>query len=152
MKKIAVFPGSFDPFTLGHESVVRRAIPLFDQIIVAIGINSSKHFFFSISKRRELIDRLFKNEPIVVTDTFESLTVDYCLKVGANFILRGLRTSADFEYERAIAQSNKALFPGIESVFLLTMPEHSFITSSLVRDILVRGGNADLFLPEGFLH
>ena len=147
MERIAIFPGSFDPFTVGHESIVKRAIPLFDKIIVMIGYNSNKKSFFPIEKREKWINEVFKNESNVTVECYEGLTVDFCKKVNAKYILRGLRTSADFEFERAIAQVNKKMYPKIESVFLLTTPEHTPINSTIVRDIILHGGNASMFLP-----
>jgi pantetheine-phosphate adenylyltransferase len=147
MKKIAVFPGSFDPFTIGHEAIIRRAINLFDEIIIAVGANALKKNFYSLETRKEMISKVFENEPRVTVDHYEGLTVDYCRKKGAGYLLRGLRTSADFEFERAIGQVNKAMAPGIESVFLLTVPEHSFINSTIVRDIIMNGGDASRFVP-----
>jgi len=149
MKKIALFPGSFDPITVGHEAVVRRALRIFDEIIIAVGANESKKGgFFSLEKRMEMIRKVFSNEPRVKIDFYEGLTVDFCRQKGAGFLLRGLRTSADFEYERAIAQVNKAMAPGIESVFLLTAPEHTPINSTIVKDILRHGGDASRFVPS----
>ncbi|MDP2335289.1 MAG: pantetheine-phosphate adenylyltransferase [Bacteroidota bacterium] len=148
MERIAIFPGSFDPFTVGHESIVKRAIPLFDKIVIMIGFNSNKRSFFPIKKREKWINEVFKNEPKVTVECHEGLTVDFCKKVNARYILRGLRTSSDFEYERAIAQVNKKMYPQIESVFLLTMPEHTPVNSSIVRDIILHGGDASMFLPS----
>jgi pantetheine-phosphate adenylyltransferase len=148
MEKIAVFPGSFDPFTLGHESIVRRALPLFDQIIIMIGYNSNKMAFYPLEKRKDWIKRVFEDEPKIKVGKFEGLTVDYCKKVHAQYILRGLRTAADFEYERGIAQINKQMHPDIETVFLLTSPEYTSITSTIVRDILRHKGDASIFLPS----
>lgn len=148
MEKIAVFPGSFDPFTIGHESIVRRALSMFDEIIIMIGYNSNKKAYYSITKRKEWIKRVFENEPKVKVGKYEGLTVDYCKKVHANYILRGLRTASDFEYERAIAQINKRMYPVIETVFLLTSPEYTAITSTIVRDILRHRGDASIFLPS----
>jgi pantetheine-phosphate adenylyltransferase len=147
MKKIAVFPGSFDPFTIGHEGIVRRSLALFDEIIIAVGANALKKSYYSVETRKTMISRVFTDEPKVKIDHYEGLTVDYCRKNGANYILRGLRTAADFEFERAIAQVNKALAYNIESVFLLTVPEHSPINSSIVRDIIRSGGDASQFVP-----
>jgi pantetheine-phosphate adenylyltransferase len=147
MKKIAVFPGSFDPFTIGHEAIVLRALSLFDEIIVAVGANALKKSFYSLATRKEMITKVFENEPKVKIAHYEGLTVDFCKMNSAGYILRGLRTSADFEFERAIAQVNKAMAPGIESVFLLTIPEHTPITSTIVRDIIRSGGDASIFLP-----
>jgi len=149
MEKIAIFPGSFDPFTIGHESVVRRALPMFDKIIIMIGFNTKKSSFFPLEKRMKWIAQVFEDQPKVEVMTHQGLTVDFARQVGANYILRGLRTSSDFEYERAIAQMNKKLYPQIETVFLLTMPEHTPINSSIVRDILLHGGDASMFIPEG---
>ena len=147
MERVAIFPGSFDPFTVGHESIVNRALPLFDKIIIMIGYNSNKLSFFPLEKREKWINEVFKNEPRVEVKTHEGLTVDFCKQVNASYILRGLRTSADFEYERAIAQINKKMLPKIESIFLLTMPEHTPINSTIVRDIILHGGDASMFLP-----
>lgn len=149
MEKIAIFPGSFDPFTIGHESVVRRALPMFDKVIIMIGFNTKKNSFFPLDKRLKWIEQVFEDQPKVEVRTHEGLTVDFARSVNANYILRGLRTSADFEYERAIAQMNKKLYPQIETVFLLTMPEHTPINSSIVRDIILHGGDASMFIPEG---
>jgi pantetheine-phosphate adenylyltransferase len=147
MKKVAVFPGSFDPFTIGHEAIIRRAMSLFDEIIIAVGANALKKNFYSLETRKEMIQKVFETEPRVRVDHYEGLTVDYCKKNGARYLLRGLRTSADFEFERAIGQVNKSMAPGIESVFLLTAPEHSYINSSIVRDIIINGGDASKFVP-----
>jgi pantetheine-phosphate adenylyltransferase len=147
MKKIAVFPGSFDPFTIGHEAIIKRALSLFDEIIVAVGANASKMNFYSLATRKEMINKVFEDEPKVRVDHYEGLTVDFCKKNGAGYLLRGLRTSADFEFERAIGQVNKSMAPGIETVFLLTAPEHSYINSTIVRDIIKSGGNASNFVP-----
>ncbi|TKG91142.1 pantetheine-phosphate adenylyltransferase [Puteibacter caeruleilacunae] len=149
MERIAIFPGSFDPFTIGHESIVKRALPMFDKIIIMIGYNSNKKSFFPLETRKEWIERAFDGEPKISVDIHEGLTVDFCKKVKAQYILRGLRTSADFEYERAIAQVNKLMHEGIESVFLLTKPEHTPVASTIVRDIIFHDGNADQFLPSG---
>ncbi len=147
MKKTAIFPGSFDPITLGHESIVRRAMPLFDKIIISIGYNANKDSFFSLEERRDFIEQVFDGCKNIEVDYYEGLTVDYCKKVNAKYILRGLRTSSDFEYERAIAQSNKAMYDRIETVFLLTMPEHTPINSTIVRDVLRHGGDVSMFIP-----
>jgi pantetheine-phosphate adenylyltransferase len=147
MKKIAVFPGSFDPFTIGHEAIVRRALSLFDEIIIAVGANALKESFYPLATRKKMIEKVFKSEPRVKVDHYEGLTVDYCKKNGAGYLIRGLRTAADFEFERAIAQVNKVMAPEVESVFLLTVPEHSHINSSIVRDIIRNGGDASRFVP-----
>ena len=147
MKKIAVFPGSFDPFTIGHEGVVNRALVLFDERIIAVGANALKKSYYTLETRKKMISKVFSHEPRIKIDHYEGLTVDYCVKNGAKYILRGLRTAADFEFERAIAQVNKALIDDIESVFLLTVPEHASINSTIVRDIIRSGGDASKFVP-----
>ncbi len=149
MNKIAIFPGSFDPFTVGHESIVKRAVSMFDKIIIMIGYNANKKSFFSVEKRLRWINQVFENEPKVEVEIYEGLTVDFCKKVNARYILRGLRTSADFEYERAIAQINKKMHPEIETIFLLTLPEHTPVNASIIRDIVLHGGDASMFLPKG---
>jgi pantetheine-phosphate adenylyltransferase len=149
MEKIAIFPGSFDPFTIGHESIVRRSVNLFDRIIVAVGVHSGKQPLMSALSRVKMINEVFKGDEKVSCASFEGLTVDFCRKVNANYMLRGIRTAADFEYERAIAQINKKMLPGVESVFLLTSPEHTPINSTIIRDIIRNGGDASQFLPEG---
>ncbi len=149
MVRIAVFPGSFDPFTIGHESIVERAKSLFDKIIIAIGKNSNKNSFLSLENRIKLIQDVFASDNKIEVIAYKGLTVDFCKEVNAKFLLRGLRTAADFEYERAISQINKLMYPDIESVFLLTLPEHTPINSTIVRDILIHKGDADKFLPSG---
>lgn len=148
MKKTAVFPGSFDPFTVGHEAIVRRALGIFDEIIIAVGANVEKKSFFPLKVRKEMISRTFRHEPRVKVDHYSGLTVDFCTANGAGYLLRGLRTAADFEFERAIGQVNKSMAPEIETVFLLTAPEHSFINSTIVRDVLKNGGDASGFVPS----
>jgi len=148
MKKVAVFPGSFDPFTIGHEGIVTRALGIFDEIIIAVGANALKKSYYPLEVRKEMISKVFMNEPRISVDHYEGLTVDYCKRKEAGFLLRGLRTAADFEFERAIAQVNKALANDIESVFLLTIPEHSPINSTIVRDIIRSGGDASMFVPS----
>jgi pantetheine-phosphate adenylyltransferase len=148
MKKIAVFPGSFDPLTLGHESLVVRALPLFDEIIIAVGINTLKSYYFPVEKRINWIKKVFSQYPQISVTSYEGLTVEFCRSVGAQLILRGLRTSADFEFERSIAQVNKKLYPEVETIFLLTTPEHTAITSSVIRDVVRNGGDASQFVPS----
>lgn len=147
MKKIAIFPGSFDPITRGHVSVVKRAIPLFDEIIVAIGINASKQYMFPLENRTSWIESVFAGQQGVRVQTYSGLTVDFCKNVRANFILRGLRTAADFEFEKEIAQVNKMLAAGIETLFLLTEPEYAPISSSLVREVFRYGGDISSLVP-----
>lgn len=147
--KRAVFPGSFDPFTIGHEGIVRRGLFLFDEIIIAVGANALKKNYYSLDARKKMITSVFRDEPRIKVSHYEGLTVDFCIKHDAKYILRGLRTSADFEFERAIAQVNSALAFEVESVFLLTVPEHSMINSTIVRDIIRSGGDASPFVPKG---
>ena len=146
MKK-AIFPGSFDPITLGHCDIIRRALPLFDEIILAVGINSSKKYMFSVAERMHFLEKTFKDEPKIRITQYTGLTVDYCKKEEAQFILRGLRNPADFEFEKAIAQTNR-LISGIDTVFLLTSADTSYISSSIVRDILRNGGDVSQLVPK----
>ena len=148
MNKIAIFPGSFSPFTLGHRSVVDRALPLFDKIIIAIGINSKKNEYFSIEEREQWINEIYKKNSKIEVQFYEGVTVDLCEKVGANYILRGLRDSHDFKYEKNIAQTNKKLNDKIETIFIITPPEISHISSTIVRDIIKNGGDVSQFLPD----
>ncbi len=145
--KRAVFPGSFDPITLGHVDIIKRAIPLFDEIIIAIGVNAKKKYMFSIEERKKFIENAFFGDDKISVKTYTGLTVDYCKKIDADFILRGLRNPADFEFEKAIAQTNRKL-SGIETVFLLTSADTSFISSSIVRDIMRNGGDASELIPN----
>jgi len=147
MKKRAVFPGSFDPLTLGHTDIIDRAIPLFDEIIIAIGTNSSKKYMFSLEQRRAFIENTYAHQPKVIIDTYQGLTIDYCNKVNSQFILRGLRNPADFEFEKAIAQTNRKMSE-IETIFLLTSADTSYISSSIVRDIIVNHGDVSMFVPK----
>ena len=149
MKRIALFPGSFDPITKGHESIVLRALPLFEKSIVAIGINDQKKGFFPLKQRCEWIKTVFKDYPQVEVITYEGLTVDLCKKLSVRYIIRGLRTSADFEFERSIGQMNKKMLPDLETVFLLTTPEHTALNSYIVREIIRNGGDARQFIPDG---
>ena len=148
MKRIAVFPGSFDPITLGHVSIVKRAIPLFDKIIISIGINSEKKNMFSLEKRITWIEQIFKSEPKIVVESYSGLTIYFCRKKDANYILRGLRTSADFEFERGIGQVNKKLADNIETIFLLTEPQYTPISSSIIRDVIRNGGDASSMIHK----
>lgn len=149
MERIAVFPGSFDPITLGHYDIIQRALPLFDKIIVALGTNASKKYMFSLEQRKKFLEETFAGEPIIEIDTYEGLTVEYCQKRGANFILRGLRNPADFEFEKAIAHTNRALTEKrLETVFLLTSSGKSYISSSIVRDVIRNGGDYTILVPD----
>jgi pantetheine-phosphate adenylyltransferase len=149
MKRIAVFPGSFDPVTIGHESILRRALPLFDEVIIAIGINSNKTYYFPLEKRLAWLKQVFRNEPKISVTSFSGLTVDFCKANHAPYILRGIRTAADFEFEKAIAQMNKAQAPEIETVFILPVAELSAINSTIIRDIVRNGGDVSQFVPAG---
>lgn len=146
--KIAVFPGSFDPVTLGHYDIVTRALPLFDKVIVAVGENATKKYMFPLEQRLAWIKETFRNEPKVEADSYSGLTVKYCREKGANFILRGLRNPADFEFEKAVAQTNRKLEPQLETIFLLTSSGLSSISSSIVRDVIRHGGDYHQFVPE----
>lgn len=148
MKKIAVFPGSFDPITRGHEDILLRSLPLFDEIVVALGINPEKKTLFPAEKRLGWIRKTFEEYPEIKVITYEGLTIDLCRKLKARFILRGLRTSADFEFERSIGQINKQLDNEIETVFLLTSTQYTAITSSLVREVFINGGIVTGFVPK----
>lgn len=143
----AVFPGSFDPITLGHFDIIQRGVTLFDEIIVAIGINADKKYMFSLEQRKKFIEDAFANEPKVKVITYEGLTIELCEKVQADFILRGLRNPADFEFEKAIAHTNRKLSQ-IETVFLLTAAKTSYISSSIVRDVIRNGGDYKVLVPE----
>ncbi len=145
--KRAIFPGSFDPITLGHYDIIERGIQLFDEIIIAIGGNADKKYMFSEKQRMSFIETAFKGEKKIKVDTYTGLTIDYCKKVNAQFILRGLRNPADFEFEKAIAHTNRKL-SGIETVFLLTSSGKSYISSSIVRDVIRNGGDYTSLVPE----
>lgn len=147
-KRIALFPGTFDPFTIGHQSLVTRGLTLVDEIIVSIGVNDTKQTHFSLERRLEAIYNLYKDEPRVKAMTYNSLTVDFANEVGAQFILRGIRTVNDFEYEKSIADVNRKL-SGIETFILFTEPEHTHISSSIVRELLRYGKDISQFVPKG---
>lgn len=147
MMKRALFPGSFDPFTLGHVDIISRALPLFDEITIAIGINADKKYMFSLEERVRFIQENYEGNPKIKVKTYKGLTIDFCKKLDIEFILRGLRNPADFEFEKAIAQTNRKLST-IETVFLLTSAETSYISSSIVRDIIRNGGNVSQLVPK----
>jgi len=148
MERIAVFPGSFDPVTKGHESIILRSLGLFDKLIIALGENSQKKSYFTLEQRIAWLHELFGREKRIEISHYNGLTVDFCRDKGAKFILRGLRTSADFEFERGIGQMNKLMIPDIETVFLLCEPEHASLSSSIVRDIHRNGGDVSMFVPD----
>ncbi|EKY04258.1 MULTISPECIES: pantetheine-phosphate adenylyltransferase [Capnocytophaga] len=145
--KRALFPGSFDPITLGHHDIIKRALDLFDEIVVAIGVNGDKNYMFTVEQRKEFIEKAFADEPKVKVTTYQGLTVDFCKEIDAQFILRGLRNPADFEFEKAIAHTNRKLSQ-IETVFLLTAARTSFISSSIVRDVIRNHGDYTVLVPE----
>jgi len=145
--KIAVFPGSFDPITIGHVDLVSRALPLFDQIIVAVGVNTQKKYLFSLEQRMDWLRQVFAPYPNVGVDFFENLTAHYCQRIGARYLLRGLRNASDFDYEKTISQLNHIVGGGIETVFFIAQPELSHISSTIVREIIVGGGDATPFIP-----
>lgn len=147
-KRIAVFPGSFDPLTKGHQAVVRKALPLFDEIIIAIGTNSAKKNYFSLEERIQQITAVFAKEEKISVKSFEGLTVDFCKKHNANFIVRGLRDGKDFEYEKSIAIMNNQIEESVETIFFMTDAEYLAINSVIIRDILKNGGDASKFLPN----
>jgi pantetheine-phosphate adenylyltransferase len=148
MKKIAVFPGTFDPITLGHADIVQRATGIFDEVVVAVGRNTKKQNLFPLEQRMNWIRELFKEQPGIRVESYEELTVAFCRKVGASYIIRGLRSSGDFEYEAHLAQVNRKLDSGIETIFLITSPELNNISSTVVRDIIVYGGDYTPFVPS----
>jgi len=147
-KRIAVFAGTFDPVTMGHVDVVRRAAPLFDEIVIAIGVNTAKKTLFSLEKRTEWLKRTFSDLPNIRIEHYEGLTVNFCESVGAKYLLRGLRNGTDFDYEAHIAQLNKSLDSKIETVFMMTSPEFSFISSTLVRDLVIHNGDYQPYVPN----
>lgn len=147
----AVFPGSFDPLTLGHTDIINRALTLFDEIIIAIGNNTSKNYMFSLEQRVKFIEQTYAGEKKIKVDTYEGLTIEYCKKVNSAFILRGLRNPADFEFEKAIAHTNRKLSK-IETVFLLTSANTSYISSSIVRDVLRYKGDVTGLVPDAVHH
>ena len=148
MAKIAVFPGSFSPFSIGHQSVITQTIPLFEKIIIAIGLNSEKEQYFSIEERLEWINKIYRYNKKIEVKRYEGLTVDLCKKENANYIIRGIRDSHDFKYEKNIAQMNKDLNQDIETIFVVSPPEFSHISSSLIRDVIKNGGDVKKFIPK----
>ena len=146
MKK-AIFPGSFDPITLGHFDIVNRGVTLFDEVIISIGENSTKNYMFSLDERIAFIERAFKDNPKVRVMSYSGLTIEFCKEIGVDFILRGLRNPADFEFEKAIAHTNRDLAP-IETIFLLTAAKTSYMSSSIVREVLINGGDVSSLVPS----
>lgn len=148
MERICLFPGTFDPITLGHVDVVERAVSLFDKLVLGIGINASKQPMFSLEQRCEWIADIFKHDPRIEVVGYQGLTIDYCRKINARYIMRGIRYISDFEYEKAIADMNRMLAPEIETVFLTCTPQYSTISSTLVRDVIRNHGDISLFVPK----
>ncbi len=151
MSRICLFPGTFDPVTLGHIDILNRALPLFDKIVIGIGINHTKAPMFSPEQRMQWFQEIYKNEPRIETNIYEGLTVSFCKQIGAKFILRGIRFVSDFEYEKTIADANRTLDKNIETVFLTGEPQYTSVASTIVRDILKHGGDASPFLPEAVI-
>ncbi len=149
--KIALFPGSFDPVTKAHVDILKRSISLFDKVVIGIGINSTKQALLSIDARKKMLEAVFADEPKVEIQTYSGLTVDFCKQIGAKYMIRGIRTVSDFEYEKAIAQMNHALVPEIESIFIVSKPGYSSISSTIVRDILRNKGDIGQFVPKEVL-
>lgn len=150
--KIALFPGSFDPITIAHVDIVKRALPLFDKIVVGIGVNSSKQNFLSVEKREEIVKCAFANDKNIEVQLYKGLTIDFAKQINASYMVRGIRSTSDFEYERAIAQINKTMMPELETIILLTQPEYSAISSTIVRDILRNDGDVSPFVPKETIH
>ncbi|MCC7402662.1 MAG: pantetheine-phosphate adenylyltransferase [Chitinophagaceae bacterium] len=148
MLRICLFPGTFDPVTLGHVDIIDRALPLFDKIIVGIGLNAAKEPMFSAEQRKEWISEIYKDKPEVEGAIYEGLTIDFCKKINARFILRGIRYVSDFEYEKTIADANRTMDRSIETIFLTGEPKYTSVASTIVRDIIRNGGDASPFLPE----
>lgn len=146
--KTALFPGSFDPITIAHVDILTRALPLFDKIVVGIGLNSSKQGFLTAEKREAIVRAVFAAHKNVEVQLYEGLTIDFCKKINAQYMVRGVRSVADFEYEKAIAQINQTMMPEVETIIMLSKPEYSAISSTIVRDILRHHGDVSNFLPK----
>jgi len=148
MKKKIVFPGSFDPITTGHVDIVRRALTFFDEIVIAIGINSQKKYLYDLETRTKWLNDVFADEPRITVDSYEGLTAHYCKKIGSRYLLRGLRNASDFDYEKTISQLNHIVGDGIETVFLISAPQYSHISSTIVREIIKGNGDASGLIPS----
>jgi pantetheine-phosphate adenylyltransferase len=151
MQRICLFPGTFDPVTLGHTDIINRALPLFDKIVVGIGINAAKNPMFTADQRKIWFEEIYKDEPKLNVETYDGLTIKFCQSIGANFILRGIRYVSDFEYEKTIADANRTMDSTIETIFLTGEPKYTSVASTIVRDILRNGGDASPFLPEAVI-
>ncbi len=148
MNKIALFPGSFDPITIGHTNIIERALPLFEKIIVGIGNNQQKSYLFDIKQRRKWIQDIYKNYDKVTVKDYTGMTIHYCKEIGAQYLLRGIRTTADFEFEKTMAQLNQSMNADIETIIILSKPEYSHISSTIVREIIMNDGDPSQFLPD----
>ena len=146
--KTAIFPGSFDPITIGHVDIVKRSIPLFDRIIVAIGVNTQKKYLFDLERRKAWIQEVFKDYPTVEVQSYNGLTINYCKEIGANYLLRGIRSASDFEYEKTIAHLNHSMDAEVETILMLSPPEYSHISSTIVREIMLGDGDVSKFVPK----
>jgi pantetheine-phosphate adenylyltransferase len=151
MQRICLFPGTFDPVTLGHIDIINRSLPLFDKVVVGIGINASKNPMFTADQRRLWFDEIYKDQPKVEVATYDGLTIKFCQAIGAHFILRGIRYVSDFEYEKTIADANRTMDRTIETIFLTGEPKYTSVASTIVRDIIRNGGDASPFLPEAVI-
>lgn len=151
MQRICLFPGTFDPVTLGHIDIINRSLPLFDKVVVGIGINASKNPMFTAAQRKLWFEDIYKDQPKVEVATYDGLTVKFCQAIGANFILRGIRYVSDFEYEKTIADANRTMDHHIETIFLTGEPKYTSVASTIVRDIIRNGGDASPFLPEAVI-
>ena len=151
MQRICLFPGTFDPVTLGHTDIIDRSLPLFDKVVVGIGINATKNPMFTAEQRKIWFEEIYKNEPKVEVGIYDGLTINYCQAIGARFILRGIRYVSDFEYEKTIADANRTMERTIETIFLTGEPKYTSVASTIVRDIIRNGGNASPFLPEAVI-
>jgi pantetheine-phosphate adenylyltransferase len=151
MQRICLFPGTFDPVTLGHIDIINRSLPLFDKVVVGIGINASKNPMFTADQRKLWFEDIYKDQPKVEVATYDGLTVKFCQAIGANFILRGIRYVSDFEYEKTIADANRTMDRHIETIFLTGEPKYTSVASTIVRDIIRNGGDASPFLPEAVI-
>ncbi len=151
MQRICLFPGTFDPVTLGHTDIINRALPLFDKVVVGIGINAAKNPMFTAEQRKLWFEEIYKDEPKLTVETYDGLTIKFCQSIGARFILRGIRYVSDFEYEKTIADANRTMDASIETIFLTGEPKYTSVASTIVRDILRNGGDASPFLPEAVI-
>lgn len=148
MERVCLFPGTFDPITMGHVDIINRTVSLFDKLIIAVGINASKQPMFSVEQRCDWIRDIFKHEPKIEVTSYTGLTINYCKEIGAQYMMRGIRYISDFEYEKAIADMNRLLAPEVETIFLTCSPEYSTISSTIVRDVIRNGGDVSRLLPK----